>query len=430
MNKFFRIIIFWGITQFSIMGQDTTFIFCGNLIDGFSNSSQGASTIVIYKDKILEVKKGFFPKENGVKSQVLDWKEYTVLPGFIDMHVHLEFEGSKYSYIQQFADEEADIAFKSKIYAEKTLRAGFTSVRDLGGSGVNSSLKRAIQLGYTYGPRIFSAGKAISITGGHGDPTNGVKRDLYEMPTTKNGVADGPEECMKAVREQIKRGADWIKITATGGVLSLARDGKRPAFSVEEMKAIVETANDMGIQVAAHAHGDEGMRRAVLAGVKTIEHGTFMSDETMRIMKEKNCYYVPTITAGKSVADSALRSPGFYTEMVAEKAKEIGPKIQATCAKAYKMGVPMCFGTDAGVFPHGKNGMEFNYMVEAGILPMEVIKMATSINAKVLEMDGKIGAIKPGAFADFVAVKGNPLKDIRILEKPNYVMKGGTVISN
>jgi imidazolonepropionase-like amidohydrolase len=384
-------------------------------------------TIVVEGDKILSVEKGFIKVPESAK--LIDLSSMTVMPGLFDMHVHLESETSKDNYIKRFNLNEADIAFQSTVYARRTLMAGFTSVRDLGGSGVNTSLRNAIRKGHVIGPRIFSAGKSIATTGGHADPTNGYKADLMGVPGPSEGVINGPDEARQAVRQRYKNGADVIKITATGGVLSVAKSGQNPQFFEDEIKAIVETANDYGMLTAAHAHGDEGMQRAVRAGIKTIEHGTLMSEETMELMKQYDTYYVPTITAGKTVAELA-EIPNYYPDLVVPKAKEIGPKIQGTFAKAYKKGVKIAFGTDAGVYRHGENGREFGYMVEAGMPPMEAIQSATVTPAKLLNVHNELGSIKRGKIADIIAVAENPIENIKTMEAVKFVMKEGVVYSN
>jgi imidazolonepropionase-like amidohydrolase len=381
-------------------------------------------TIVVEGNKITAVEKGFVKAAKDDK--VVDLSKKTVMPGLIDMHVHLEGETNKDQALQRFTLNESDIAFRSTVFAKKTLMAGFTTVRDLGGSGVNNSLRNAINQGLVAGPRIFSAGKSIGTTGGHADPTNGYRKDLMGDPGPREGVINGPEDARKAVRQRYKDGSDLIKITATGGVLSIAKDGSGPQFTDEELEAIIETARDYGMHTAAHAHGAEGMKRAVQAGITTIEHGTKMSEEVMDLMKQKGTYYVPTITAGKYVAQQA-KVPGYYHPLVVPKALEIGPQIQDTFGKAYKRGVKIAFGTDAGVFPHGENGKEFGYMVEAGMPPLEAIKSATIVNAGILGMSDKIGTIDTGRFADIIAVDENPLTNIKALENVSFVMKDGVV---
>jgi imidazolonepropionase-like amidohydrolase len=411
------------LTAFILPAQ-TTYIHCGQLIDGKSGEAQKDMTVVVEGKFIRRVEKGY--QKPGRNDKLIDLKDHTVMPGFIDLHVHIEKVFNKASYLERFTLNDADVAFRAAKNARTTLLAGFTTVRDLGGTGVNVSLRKAIAAGIAEGPRIYTACQTIAITGGHGDPTNGYKKGLGDPPGLEEGVANGPDECRAAVRTQIKNGADCIKITATGGVLSVARDGRRPQFTEAEITAIVETANDFGVHVAAHAHGDEGMQRAIRGGVTTIEHGTFMSEETMELMKEKGTWYVPTITAGNSVADSA-KIPKYFPDVITPKALHVGPQIAETFAIAYKKGVKIAFGTDAGVFEHGKNAMEFQLMVEGGMPPMEAIQCATVRAAEVLNETERLGSIEPGKFADIVASEADPLKDIRTLQDIRFVMKDGKV---
>lgn len=384
-----------------------------------------SKTIIVSGNTIEAIKEGFITPDDKA-SKIIDLKDKTVLPGLIDMHVHIEGETSADNYLKPFTLNEADVAFNSVVFAEKTLMAGFTTVRDLGGSGVNVALRNAINSGKITGPRIFTAEKALASTGGHADPTNGRKRDLMGNPGPKEGVLNGIEDARKAVRQRYKNGADWIKITATGGVLSVAKNSKNPQFTEEEIQAIVATAKDYDMQVAAHAHGDEGMQRAIRAGVKTIEHGTLMSSETMALMNEKEAYLVPTISAGKYVADKA-KVDGYYPSIIVPKALEIGSQIQNMFSRAYKKGVGIAFGTDAGVFPHGENGKEFGYMVEAGMPPIEAIQSATITNAKLLGKAKNLGQLKANFIADIIAVDDDPIKNIKTLEYVVFVMKNGII---
>lgn len=401
-----------------------TLLHCGNLIDGKSGSVQTEMTIIVEGNVIAEVQRGYLQPTG--EDRVLDLRSKTVMPGLIDMHVHLESETNKDQVLQRFTFNEADVALRSTVYAKRTLLAGFTTVRDLGGTGVNIALRNAINQGIVVGPRVLTAGKSIATTGGHADPTNGYRKDLMGDPGPREGVINSPEEARQAVRQRYKDGADLIKITATGGVLSVAKDGSGPQFTDEELSAIIQTARDYGMHTAAHAHGTEGMKRAVMAGIITIEHGTKMTEEVMDLMKTKGTYYVPTISAGKFVAEKAAM-PGYYHPLVVPKALEIGPQIQETFRKAYKRGVKIAFGTDAGVFPHGENGKEFTYMVEAGMPPMEAIRSATQVNAAILGMADRLGTIEKGKLADIVAVDENPLVNIRTMESVSFVMKDGVV---
>jgi imidazolonepropionase-like amidohydrolase len=418
----FSIILLLSIT---VVSAQKTYILCGKLVDTKSGEITSKKTIVVEGNKITHIHNGYVQPKSRI-DKVINLKNKVVMPGLIDLHVHIESEYDPKSYLEAFTKNEADIAFRSTVFAKTTLNAGFTTVRDMGGTGVNIALRNAIDGGYVEGPRVFTAGKAIGTTGGHADPTNGMKNSLMGDPGPKEGVVNGVSDARKAVRQRYKDGADVIKITATGGVLSVAKNGQNPQFTIEEVEAICKTAKDYGMSIAAHAHGDEGMRRAIIGGVTTIEHGTLMSSETMELMKKHGTYYVPTITAGKEVADNA-KIKGFYPDIIVPKALEIGPKIQDTFAKAYKAGVKIAFGTDAGVFPHGRNGKEFRYMVEVGMPAMEAIQSATITNAKILKMENKLGQIKEGFLADIVAVNDDPTKEISTMENVVFVMKDGKV---
>ena len=405
-----------------------TYIYCGKLVDTKSGKILSNKTVVVEDNKIKDVLNGFI-KAKGKDATVIDLKDKVVMPGLIDMHVHIEQEFNPKTRLERYILNEADIAFNSTVYARETLMSGFTTVRDLGGTGVNISVKKAIAAGKVPGPRVFTAGKSLATTGGHADPTNGSSRKLVGDPGPKEGVVNSVDDAKKAVRQRYKNGADCIKITATGGVLSVAKSGDNPQFTIEEIKAITETAKDYGMHVAAHAHGDEGMQRSILGGVKTIEHGTYMSDETMELMKKYNAYLVPTITAGKEVEEKA-KIKGFYPDIVVPKALAVGPQIQGTFARAYKKGVGIAFGTDAGVFKHGESGKEFGFMVEAGMPAMETIQSATITNAKILLMENEIGQIKKGFLADIIAVDDDPTKNISTMENVVFVMKDGKVYKN
>ena len=420
-----KLILILCVLQMNLSAAQNIYLHCGQLIDTEKGVVLTKKTVIVSGEKIKAIKNGFVVPENP-KDVVVDLKSKTVMPGLIDMHVHMENEYNPARYMDQFTANEADVAFKSVNYAEITLLAGFTTVRDLGGTGVNIALRNAINNNTIVGPRIFTAGKAIATTGGHADPTNGRNKLLMGDPGPEQGVINSPDEARKAVRQRYKNGADNIKITATGGVLSVAKNGQNPQFTIEEVKAICATAKDYGMIIAAHAHGDEGMQRAVIGGVTTIEHGTKMSTKTMDLMKQYGTYFVPTITAGKAVAENA-KIEGFYPEIIVPKALEIGPKIQSTFAKAYTRGVPIAFGTDAGVFPHGLNAKEFGYMVEVGMPEMEAIQSATITNAKVLGLANQLGQIKTDYIADIVATDSNPVDDISAMERVDFVMKAGKI---
>lgn len=404
--------------------SQTTYLHCGQLFDATSEEIQSQMTIIVDSNRIRSVVDGYVqPKEEAT---VIDLKDRTVMPGLMDMHVHIEGQSSPTRYVEQFRLDPEDRALRATVYTRRTLEAGFTLVRDLGGSGVNVSLRNAINAGYVVGPRIVTAEKAIGTTGGHADPTNGVNSVLMGDPGPAEGVVNSPEDARKAVRQRYKNGADCIKITATGGVLSVAKDGSGPQFVDEELDAIVATATDYGMHTAAHAHGKEGMLRAVRAGITSIEHGTLMDEEVMDMMKAKGTFYVPTISAGKFVAEKAAK-PGYYPAIIRPKALAIGPQIQETFAKAYRAGVRIAFGTDCGVSPHGDNAKEFLYMTEAGMPTAEALLSATVVAAELIGRSDELGTVEAGKLADIVAVPGNPLEDINVMTKVSFVMKDGVV---
>ena len=402
-----------------------TLIYCGALLDSVADAPKKEMTVVVDGERITAVQPGYTAAAAGDK--VIDLKNATVTPGWIDCHVHLDQQNSPTSYSDWTTMNPGDYALRSAFYAKKTLLAGFTSVRNLGDNDNSTlALRKAINAGWVDGPRVYTAGKAIATTGGHADPTNGRSFALMGDPGVELGVINGADEARKAVREHYKEGVDVIKITATGGVLSLATNGQNAQFTMEELKAIIETAHDYGLKVAAHAHGTEGMKRAVEAGIDSIEHGTFMTDEIIALMKQHGTYYVPTISAGKFVAEKA-RVPGYFPAVVVPKALLIGPIIQATFQRAYQSGVKIAFGTDQGVAPHGDNAMEFVYMVEAGMPPIVAFKSATIEAAKLIGIDNILGTIEVGKQADLVAVLGDPVADIKLVMKPSFVMKAGVI---
>jgi len=404
-----------------------TLIHAGRLVDVAAGEVRSEQTIHVQADRIVAVTPGYAEDENA---EVIDLRDATVMPGFMDMHVHLLQElDPPASYAEGFYMNSADIALRATIYARRTLEAGFTTVRDLGMRDIEAgfALRNAINQGIVVGPRIFAAGKSIATTGGHADPTNGLREDMRGDPGPKEGVINGADDALKAVRQRYKDGSDVIKLTVTGGVLSLAKSGDNPQFTDDELAAIMTAARDYNFVVAVHAHGAEGMKRAIRAGVDSVEHGTYMDAEAMELMKARGTWYVPTISAGKWVADLSEQE-GKLPEVVRPKAAAVGPKIQSTLAEAFGQGVPIAFGTDAGVSPHGANGREFTFMVEAGMPVMEALRAATINAATLLRVESELGQLKAGYFADVVAVPGDPLSDVTLLESPHFVMKGGTVV--
>jgi imidazolonepropionase-like amidohydrolase len=422
MRHLFLAIAF-SICAFAAQAQKT-FLHCGQLIDVEHLKVLKEKTIVVEGNKIVDVLDGY--AKAGSNDKTVDLKNSTVMPGLMDMHVHVESETSPNRYLDGFTQNDADVAYGAMRLAERDLMAGFTSVRDLGGSGVNIALKKAIQKGFVVGPRIYTAGKSIATTGGHADPTNNYRKDLMGDPGPKEGVINGPEDAYKAVRQRYKEGSDVIKITASGGVLSMSANGENPQFTEEEVRAIVSAAKDYGFKVAAHCHGVEAMKRAIRGGVSSIEHGTLMDESVFPLMKQYGTYLVPTIIAGRSSADSA-KIPGYYPPMVTKKALEIGPKVQATFAKAYKAGVKIAFGTDAGVYAHGKNWIEFRYMVEAGMPIIESIQAATWNAADLMGTQSILGSIEKNKLADIIAVPGDLTNNIELMGQVNFVMKDGVV---
>ena len=419
--KKISLFLFLSISHF--INADTL-LHVGNLLDTNDGKVAKAVTIKIKGNKITEITKGYAtPTQND---EVVNLKQSYVLPGFMDMHVHLAQEYVPKAERQSKIEPEYRALFAANA-ASKTLMAGFTSVRNVGDGGMETiSLREAINQGLVIGPRIFTSGKTIATTGGHGDPTNGMPKDNYAPPTPEEGVIDSPEEAIKAVRQRYKDGTDGIKITATGGVLSVAKSGENPQFTDAELIAIVSTANDYGLWTAAHAHGKEGMKRAVLAGINSIEHGTYMDQEIMDLMKARGTYYVPTIMAGDWVAEKA-KIPNFFPTLVKPKAEKIGPQITSTFAEAYKAGVKIAFGTDSGVSAHGDNWQEFILMTNAGMSNEDALKSATIETAKLLRVEDQLGQIKPGMFADIIAFQKNPIEDISIVKNVSFVMKDGVI---
>jgi len=419
-------LLYAAISALSFNVSADTVIHAGSVFTGTSDTLKHQVTIVVNGNKIETIEEGFTPPSQG--DTLIDLKHATVLPGLMDMHVHLSSQhGGPQTYLERFSLNEADYALRAANYAKITLDAGFTTVRNLGDSYHETvALRNAINKGYAVGPRIYTVGKSIATTGGHADPSNGMSHMIRPDVGPKQGVVNGEVEARAAVRSRYQDGADLIKITATGGVLSVAKSGQNPQFMTDELDAIVDTAKDYGMTVAVHAHGKEGMKRAVIAGVDSIEHGTYMDDEIRNLMKQHGTYYVPTILAGKFVADKA-KIDGYFPALVQPKAAAIGPLIQSTFAKAHKSGVKIAFGTDSGVSAHGDNAQEFALMVEAGMSPADAILSATVNSADLLGISETLGSLEPGKLADMIAVKGNPLENIRLLESVAFVMKDGKI---
>ena len=401
-----------------------TAVHCGHLVDTLGGRLLGETTVLVSGARIQAVEPGH---DTPPGAKEVDLSALTCLPGLIDDHTHLTDQTSTSGYVDKFHWNLADYVVRSTVYARRTLLAGFTTVRNVGDSHNESvALRNAINAGVIVGPRIFTAGVPLSSTGGHADPTNGYRMDLAADPGVMQGIINSPEEAVKAVRLHYKLGDDLIKIMPSGGVLDESSSGDNPQLTIEEIKAVVSTAHDYGFTVAAHAHGAEAIRRAVIGGVDSIEHGTFMNDEDMRLMKEHGTWYVPTIIAGTFVAQMA-KVPGYYPPQVAAKAAAIGSQILGTAGRAYRAGVKIAFGTDAAVYPHGENAHELELMVQAGMPTLFVLQAATMHSAQLLKKDHDLGSVSPGKFADVIAVEGNPLDDIGIMKHVTFVMKAGVI---
>ncbi|MEM7474150.1 MAG: amidohydrolase family protein [Planctomycetota bacterium] len=414
--------------QSGVFAQERTLLHCGRLINGKDGSVSKNVSVIVSEGKIESVEDGLRVPPPGTK--LIDLSKLTVMPGLMDMHTHLMTQHHKKVYSDKFFMNESDFALRSVAYAKITLMAGFTTVRDVGDNGINSvSLRKAISEGWIVGPRIYTSGKSLATTGGHADPTNGLKGQFKQDGSPVEGVVNGADDARKAVRQRYKEGANLIKLTATGGVLSLAASGDNPQFTMEELETIVATAKDYNMTVAVHAHGAAGMKRAVVAGVTSIEHGTFMTDEIMELMKQRGTYLVPTIMAGEWVALKA-EEDDYFPEVVRPKAAAIGPVIQSTFGRAYASGVNIAFGTDSGVSEHGRNAREFELMVQAGMPPMKAIQSATLEAARLLRIEDKLGTLEVGKIADIVAVAGDPIEDIKAMHQVRFVMKDGQIFRN
>jgi imidazolonepropionase-like amidohydrolase len=399
---------------------------CGRLLDVKTGQWRERVSIEVLDGKVAAVRPQSAERPGGER---VDLGSYFCLPGLIDAHVHLasQVKDQLGALADKLFQNPADAAYQSVGFAEKTLLAGFTTVRDLGAEdNINISMKRAVEKGWIKGPRILTAGKAIGSTGGHADPTDALKREYMKDLGPADGIINSVEDARKAVRQRYKDGADVIKVMVTGGVLDLSASGDNAQLTEQEIRAIVETAKDYNFRVAVHAHGAEGIKRAIRAGVTSVEHGTYMDDAAIALFKEHGTWYVPTISAGRFVADKA-KEPGYFPAAIRTKALAIGPLIQGTFAKAYAAGVKIAFGTDTGVSPHGENAKEFVYMVEAGMPPLEAIRAATSHAAELLGRKEQLGSVEPGFQADLIAVEGDPLKDVSLLQRVRFVMKDGLV---
>ena len=399
-----------------------TVVKAGHLLDPVRGTMLASQMILIEGEVIKEVAANVTVPD---KAKIIDLTSAWVLPGLIDCHTHITEEIENYTE-DIFRKSPIDYAVYAHVFAQRTLAAGFTACRDVGSAEfVDVALKKAINAGKIPGPRLFVAGHALSATGGHGD-LSGFSPYLHF--NNFNGVVDGIDEIRKKVRWNIKYGADVIKFTATAGVLSEEESVGAPQFSFEEMKAIVEEAAMWGRKVAAHAHGTEGIKRAVRAGVTSIEHGSLLDDEAVELMKQHHTFLVPTVYVGESVVLNGQRW-GLPKKLM-DKARSINQQKSESMRKAIKGGVKIAYGTDAGVFAHGLNASDFHFLVELGMTPMQAIQSATVTAAELLGQTDHLGSVQAGKFADLVAVPSDPLQDIVVLEKIPFVMKGGTIYKN
>ncbi|MFN6982790.1 MAG: amidohydrolase family protein [Brevundimonas sp.] len=403
----------------------TTFVEAGRLLADPSNGVvQRGKTLVIRGNQVVEVRDGFVG--DPTQGQIIDLRTAFVLPGLIDSHVHLTGQQNTNSRLDEVTLSDADRAMVGARYARRTLMAGFTTVADLGASNqAIFALRNAVKAGDVPGPRIIASGSSVSIHGGHGD-INGYRDDVMHLLSSES-ICSGPEDCMRAVRTQVRAGADIIKITATGGVLSNTAAGLGQQFSDPELTAIVDSAHRMGRQVTAHAHGVDGINAFLRAGGDSIEHGTYLDDQSVRLFKTNGAWLVPTLLAGDFVARIASGPNNFFTPAQTAKALEAGPKMLDMARRAHTGGVKIAFGTDSGVSAHGDNAQEFALLVRAGLTPLEAIQAATVGAADHLRIANEAGKIAPGMPADIVAVSGDPLTDVTELERMKFVMKGGVV---
>jgi imidazolonepropionase-like amidohydrolase len=426
MSRAISVILIFLFMSFGQVQAAHTIIHAGRLIDVVSGEVTENASVVVDGNHITTVEPGFVDPTDD--QTVIDLRNHTLLPGLMDMHTHLSTVISPTFFMEKFVMDSADYAFRSTMYAEQTLLAGFTTVRDLGDQDHNltMALRDAIGKGYVKGPRIHTSGKGLATTGGLADPTNGLRREFMGDPGFVEGVVNGPVSARKAVRQRFKEGADLIKLNVTGGAINPGRSLLKAQWQQDELDAIVETAADYDMSVAAHAHTVDGIVRSVRAGVSSIEHGTFMDESTAALMKRHGTAYVPTMMAMKWITEQSGNDE-ILPEEVRAKSENLGTQIDRTVAMAHKEGVWIVFGTDAGVFPHGLNAREFEYMVAAGIPPLAAVKSATIDAARLLGIDDELGSIAPGKLADLVAVRGDPLADIGLLKNVTFVMKDGIV---
>ena len=413
------------------MGQRATVIHCGELLAVPGEDPVSRVSVVVRDGRIESVQRGYIDASSiAPDAELVDLSDAFVMPGLFDCHTHITGQLSRDVRLRRVVETDADSAINGVIYARLTLMAGFTTIRNVGSSGDAAfALRDAIAAGKVPGPRILVAGESISPTGGHSDGTLGYREGLLPEPAAMEGIGDGVPGVRRAVRAQVKRGADLIKLTATGGVLSNTAAGVEQQLFDDELAAIVLTARLLGRKVAAHAHGATGINAALRAGVDSIEHGTYLDDESIRLFNETGAYLVPTIHAGEFVAAKAGED-GYFPPPVRHKAATVGPIIKASAGRAYRGGVKIAFGTDVGVGEHGTNADEFIFMNEAGIPPMACLASATVVAAELCGLSEQLGTVEAGKLADIIAVPSSPLENIAAMRDVSFVMKGGRVFKH
>ncbi|PAJ74602.1 Xaa-Pro dipeptidase [Pseudoalteromonas sp. NBT06-2] len=433
MNTLLKTICLGALATTSLIStkvlSNTQVIHAGSILPIPGKPPLKNQTLVITDGIITEIRKGFVnPQEIAKNATLIDLSSHFVLPGLMDMHVHLQGEFSPKNDSEKLRMSDADKLVKSAYFAKKTLMAGFTTVRDLGGSPEQSfALRDDIKKGFLQGPRIIAAGSNVAVTGGHGD-VDGMRPDLLDMHTAQT-ICDGPYDCRRATRRAIKYGADVIKITSTGGVLSDTNTGTGQQMADDELTEVVNAAHALGRKVASHAHAATGINAALRAGVDSIEHGSYADEESIKLFKQTGAYLVPTLMAGDTVVDMAKNS-NFMSPVIAAKAIRVGGDMIANFKRSVKAGVKIAYGTDSGVSRHGNNAREAVLMYQTGMQPNEIIKSATINAADLIGKSDSLGTLETGKIADIIAVDNSPLENIEALLDVDFVMKSGLIIKN